>query len=100
MTSDAATARIELAATCDIAGAIALHGELLEKLAAGTPTLLDASGVAEPSTALVQVVESAAAAFASRDLRFGLYNPSDALCIAYEDMGLYGALMGRIAMEI
>jgi anti-anti-sigma regulatory factor len=89
-----------LSATCDIAGASALQAELLEKLAAGTPTVLDASFVAEPSTALIQLVESAAAAFAARELRFGLYNPSDALCIAYEEMGLYGALMGRIAMEI
>lgn len=100
MDSATPTARIELAATCDIAGAAALQAELLEKLGAGTPVVLDATHVAEPSTALVQTLEAAGAAFAARELAFGLYNPSDALCQAYEDIGLFAALMARIVMEI
>jgi|GEM_PF-6837824 len=95
-----APARIELAATCDIAGAAALQADLLEKLGVGMPVVLDATHVAEPSTALVQTLEAAAAAFAARGLAFGLYNPSDALCAAYEDIGLFAALMARIVMDI
>ncbi len=97
MGSDSAIDRLELPATGELAAIGDLKTVLLERLAAGQPVHLDARHVHEPSTALVQLVESAAGAFAARELAFGLVDPTDALCSAYEDLGLFGALMSRIA---
>ena len=41
----------------------------------------------------------AAAAFAERTLPFGLIEPSDRLCAAYETVGLFAQLMSRIAPD-
>lgn len=90
--------RLELPATGELAAIGDLKTVLLERLAAGRPVHLDARHVHEPSTALIQLVESAAAAFGARDIAFGLVEPTDALCSAYEDLGLFGALMSRIAV--
>ena len=97
MGGDSAIDRLELPATGELAALGSLRTVLLDRLAAGQPVHLDARHVHEPSTALVQLVESAAA-FAARELAFGLVEPSDALCSAYEDLGLFGALMSRIAV--
>jgi STAS domain len=91
--------RLRLPATCDAAAAQALKSALAAHLAAGTPVVLDGRDVAEPSVALIQLVEAASAAFAARDLRFGIGDPSDALCSAYEDIGLYASLMQRLVMD-
>jgi hypothetical protein len=77
----------------------ALRERLLAALAAGSAVHLDARDLSEPSTALVQLIETAAADFAGRGLACALVEPSDALCQAYEDLGLYGALMSRIFMS-
>lgn len=98
MGGDSAIDRLELPATGELAALGSLRTVLLDRLAAGQPVHLDARHVHEPSTALVQLVESAAATFAARELAFGLVEPSDALCSAYEDLGLFGALMSRIAV--
>ena len=99
MESPAPTERLRLPATCDAAAADALKIELAARLDARTPVVLDAGDVAEPSVAAIQLIEAASAAFAARDLRFGLADPSDALCAAYEDIGLYTALMQRLVMD-
>ena len=98
MGSDTAIDRLELPATGELAVIGSLKTVLLERLAAGQPVHLDARHVHEPSTALIQLVESAAASFAARGLGFGLVEPSDELCAAYEDLGLFGALMSRISV--
>lgn len=72
---------------------------LLERLAAGQSVHLDARLVEEPSTALIQLIEAAAISFGARDLQIGLVSPSDTLCAAYEDLGLFGALMSRTAVD-
>ncbi len=100
MGGDAANATIELPSTGDAITVAALKTELLERLAAGEGVRLDARHVAEPSTALIQTIEAGAAAFADKMLPFGLLEPSDALCGAYETLGLFTALMSRIVMEI
>jgi hypothetical protein len=99
MESPAPIERLRLPATCDAAAAETLKADLASRLVAQTPVLLDASDVAEPSVAMIQLVEAASAAFAGAELRFGLADPSDALCSAYEDIGLYAALMQRLAMD-
>ena len=98
MGDDSAIGRLELPATGELEALGGLRTVLLERLAAGQAVHLDARHVHEPSTALVQLVESAAAAFGAKELAFGLLEPSDALCSAYEDLGLFGALMSRIAV--
>ena len=89
--------RLELPSSADLATVRDLRAALAERLDAGQSVHLEASQVEEPSTALVQLIESAALAFGSRELQFGLVSPSDALCQAYEDLGLFGALMTRTA---
>ena len=42
---------------------------------------------------------AAAPAFAEKSVPFGLVEPSDALCAAYETIGLFAQLMTRIAMD-
>lgn len=98
MGDDSAIDRLELPATGELAALAGLKAVLLERLAEGRPVHLDARHVHEPSTALIQLVESAAAAFGARELAFGLVEPTDALCSAYEDLGLFSALMSRIAV--
>jgi hypothetical protein len=100
MGGDAANATIELPATGDPITVAALKTELLERLAAGEAVRLDARHVAEPSVALIQMIEAGAAAFADKTLPFGLLEPSDALCGAYETLGLFTALMSRIVMDV
>ncbi|MEA5501979.1 STAS domain-containing protein [Halotia wernerae UHCC 0503] len=100
MGGDAANATIELPSTGDAITVAALKTELLERLAAGEGVRLDARHVAEPSAALIQMIEAGAAAFADKTLPFGLLDPSDALCGAYETLGLFTALMSRIVMEM
>jgi hypothetical protein len=91
---------LELPATGDLAAIRELRAALLERLEAGQSVHLDAADVGEPSAALVQVIESAAISFGARDLAISLAAPSDALCAAYEDLGLFSALMSRIAVEL
>lgn len=91
--------RLELPATGDAAGLVELKAALLARLDAGEAAYLDARHVSEPSAALIQLIEAAAAAFAAKSLSFGLVEPSDALCAAYETIGLFAQLMTRIAME-
>lgn len=98
MGSDSAIDRLELPATGELEALGGLRTALLERLSAGHGVHLDARHVHEPSTALVQLVESAAISFGARELGFGLVEPSDALCAAYEDLGLFSALMSRIAV--
>jgi hypothetical protein len=95
---DSTIDRFELPSTGDLAALGSLRADLLGRLAEGRGVHLDARHVHEPSTALVQLVESAAVSFGARELGFGLVEPSDALCSAYEDLGLFGALMSRIAV--
>jgi hypothetical protein len=99
MDSPAPIERLRLPATCDAAAAHALKGDLAAHLVAGTPVVLDASDVSEPSVVLIQLIEAASTAFAAQGLRFGFADPSDALCAAYEDIGLYPALMQRLVMD-
>jgi hypothetical protein len=99
MDSPAPIERLRLPATCDATAADALKPELAARLDARTPLILDASDVAEPSVAVIQLIEAASVAFAAHDLRFGFADPSDALCAAYEDIGLYSALMQRLVMD-
>ena len=99
MDSPATVERLRLPATCDATAADALKAELAARLDARAPLLLDAADVAEPSVAVLQLIEAASVAFAARDLRFGIVDPSDALCAAYEDIGLYSALMQRLVMD-
>ena len=100
MGADATSATIELPSTGDAEAVAALKAALLAHLAAGEGVRLDAKYVAEPSTALMQTIEAAAAAFAEKTLPFGLLEPSDALCGAYEALGLFTALMSRIVMDV
>lgn len=91
--------RLEVPATGDLAGLADLKAALLARLETGEAAYLDARHVAEPSAALIQLIEAGAAAFAAKSLSFGLVEPSDALCAAYETIGLFAQLMSRIAME-
>jgi hypothetical protein len=93
-------ARLELPATVDFAAIGRLKEALSERLAAGQSVHLDGSQVSEPSAALIQVIEAAAVAFEARDLKVDIAAPTDDLCAAYEDLGLFGALMSRIAVEL
>jgi anti-anti-sigma regulatory factor len=90
---------LELPSTGDLAAMSELKAALLEQLAAGQSVHLDARLVEEPSTALIQLIEAAAISFGARDLQVGLVSPSDTLCAAYEDLGLFGALMSRTAVD-
>jgi anti-anti-sigma regulatory factor len=90
---------LELPSSGDFTAMSELKETLLERLAAGQSVHLDGSLVEEPSTTLIQVIEAAAVSFAGRDLQFGLISPSEALCSAYEDLGLFGALMSRIVAD-
>lgn len=92
--------RLELSSTADLATMRDLKAALVERLEAGQSVNLDASNVEEPSTALIQLIEAAAISFGARDLQIGLVSPSDALCQAYEDLGLFGALMARTAAGV
>jgi hypothetical protein len=94
-----AVERLEVPATGDLAGLGELKAALLARLAAGQPAYLDARHVDEPSAALIQLIEAAAAAFGEKSLGFGLVEPSDALCAGYETIGLFAQLMSRIAMD-
>jgi hypothetical protein len=94
-----ATERLELPATGDFAGLTDLKAALLTRLEAGTPVHLDARHVHEPAAATIQLIEAAAASFAEKSLSFGLVEPSDQLCAAYETIGLFAQLMTRIAMD-
>lgn len=94
-----AVERLEVPATGDPAGLAELKAALLARLEAGQPAHLDARHVDEPSAALIQLIEAAAPAFAEKSLAFGLVEPSDALCAAYETIGLFAQLMTRIAMD-
>lgn len=89
--------RVELPSTGDLASVGALQAALLSRLEAGQSVHLDGSQVGEPSTPLIEAIEAAALSFGARDLRVGLVDPSDALCSAYEDLGLFSALMTRLA---
>lgn len=89
--------RMELPSTGDLAAVGELKAALLGRLAVGQSVHLDGSQVGEPSTPLIEVIEAAALSFGARDLRVGLIEPSDALCSAYEDLGLFSALMARLA---
>lgn len=89
--------RVELPSTGDLASVGELKAALAGRLAAGQSVHLDGSQVGEPSTPLIEVIEAAALSFGARDLRVGLVEPSDALCSAYEDLGLFSALMTRLA---
>lgn len=91
--------RLELPSTGDLMAMNDLKSALLERLTAGQSVHLDGSLVEEPSTPLIQLIEAAAASFGARDLQVALISPSDALCAAYEDLGLFGALMSRIAVD-
>ncbi len=99
MAASPSVERLELPSAADLGAVAELRAALLARLDAGRAVNLDASPVAEPTTALVQLIESAASAFATKDLKVGLIAPSDALCSAYEDLGLFGELMARIVME-
>lgn len=94
-----AVERLEVPATGDLPGLADLKAALVARLAAGEPAYLDARHVDEPSVALIQLIEAAASAFAEKSLSFGLVEPSDALCAAYETVGLFAQLMSRIAMD-
>ena len=89
--------RLELPSAADLATVRDLRAALLERLEAGQSVHLDGNQVEEPSTALIQLIEAAAISFGARNLEIGLVTPSDALCQAYEDLGLFGALMARTA---
>jgi anti-anti-sigma regulatory factor len=89
--------RFDLPSTADLATMRDIKAALAERLEAGQSIHLGASQVEEPSTALIQLIEAAAISYAARDLQVGLVSPSDALCQAYEDLGLFGALMARTA---
>lgn len=89
--------RVELPSTGDLASVGELKTALLSRLAAGQSVHLDGSQVGEPSTPLVEAIEAAAVSFGARDLQVGLVEPSDALCSAYEDLGMFAALMSRLA---
>ena len=91
--------RLELPSGGDLAAMRELRATLLERLEAGQSVHLDGSLVEEPSTSLIQLIESAAISFGARDLQVGLVSPSDTLCAAYEDLGLFGALMLRTAVD-
>lgn len=94
-----AVERLELPATGDLEGLADLKAAILARLAAGEPAYLDARHVHEPSAALIQLIEAAAPAFAEKSVPFGLVEPSDELCAAYETIGLFAQLMSRIAMD-
>ncbi len=98
MPADSETQTVSLPASADLDSVAALRATLAERLAEGASVRLDARDMAEPSTALIQLVEAAAADFAVHGRTCTLLEPSDALCQAYEDLGLYGALMSRLAM--
>ncbi|MCA3247315.1 MAG: hypothetical protein ACKOEE_15030 [Tagaea sp.] len=91
--------RLKLAATGELGATIEIKTQLLARLEAGRGAYLDARDVDEPSLALIQTIEAAAAAFAERTLPFGLIEPSDRLCAAYETVGLFAQLMSRIAPD-
>jgi len=57
---------------------------------------LDARSVCAPTTALIQLIEVAAADFASHGMSFRLIEPSDELCAAYEELGLFASFMARL----
>jgi hypothetical protein len=97
MTDAPAIERLSLPAIGDLDAAGELKSALLALLATRHSAQLDASEVAEPSIALIQTIETAAETFAAAGLEVRLADPSDALCAAYEDAGLFGALMSRIA---
>ena len=90
---------VELPSSGDLAAVRELKSALLERLETAQSVHLDGSLVEEPSTSLIQVIEAAAISFGARDLQVGLISPSDALCAAYEELGLFGALMLRTAVE-
>ena len=100
MGEPSAVGRLELPGTGDLVAMRDLKAALLERLEGGQSVHLDATHVAEPSAALIQLIEAAATSFAARDLTVSLVSPSDALCAAYEDLGLFGALMTRIAVDL
>ena len=89
--------RVELPSMGDLASVGELKTSLLSRLEAGRSVHLDGSQVGEPSTPLIEAIEAAALSFGARDLQVGLVEPSDALCSAYEDLGLFSALMSRLA---
>jgi hypothetical protein len=95
----ASAGRLELPSTGDLTAIGEFRAALIERLAAGQSVHLDGSQVGEPTAALIQVIEAAAAAFTARELKVDIVAPSDDLCAAYEDLGLFGALMSRIAVE-
>lgn len=89
--------RVELPSTGDLSSVDELKTSLLSRLEAGRSVHLDGSQVGEPSTPLIEAIEAAAISFGARDLQVGLVEPSDALCSAYEDLGMFSALMSRLA---
>ncbi len=76
-----------------------LRSDLCRLRDAGRAVRLDARSVCAPTTALIQLIEVAAADFAMHGVSFGLHEPSDALCAAYEELGLFASLMARLKMS-
>lgn len=97
MANPSSVGRLGLPSTGDLTSVGDLRTALLERLDAGQSVHLEANLAEEPSTSLVQVIEAAAMAFGARGLHVRLVDPSDSLCTAYEDLGLFSALMSRIA---
>lgn len=70
---------LSLAASLDTAAAPALHRELLARIDARQPLLLDGSGVRRAGQACLQLLAAARAAAAAAGLAYAVSDPSDPL---------------------
>jgi anti-anti-sigma regulatory factor len=89
---------ISLPSNGDGVAAEALLAELRAAGAEGRSAILTANDVDEMGTAMIQVIEAAAQSFQVQGLTLKLADPSDAFTEAYGDLGLFSALMSKLAL--
>jgi len=97
--ADGMASGLALPPVSDAQACIRIHERLLALRDGGAGTVVvDASEVVEASTAVVQLLEAAAGELDRGGRRLALERPSEALCTAYEDLGLFAPLMARVAV--
>ena len=94
-----AASRIALPPVLDAAAASILLAQLRAATDPPSRLVLDASHVDEIGTPAIQVIEAAARHLERAGFALGFALPSDAFCAAYADLGMFAALMQRLATD-
>ena len=84
---------VPLSPVLDITASEPLRDSLLEASASGRKVVIDASAVERLSTPCIQVILAAGRSFKEQGLEYSLFSPSETFVSAFDDLGLFAALM-------